>query len=152
MHKSATVDGTELFFQEIEGVGMAAATVLLLHGAAFTSQTWVELKTLIALGDAGFRVVALDLPGYGKSARHSSHLDKEQFLKSFMQVRIMLPFTPLILKRLQYVCVVGDFAGDRSGVSCARIAIYERHLRPSFSAALQRQHGRLRVSGTCWWA
>lgn len=41
--------------------------VLLLHGAAFSSKTWEELGTLALLADKRFRVVAVDLPGYGES-------------------------------------------------------------------------------------
>ncbi len=41
--------------------------VLLLHGAAFHSGTWVELGTVEALGAAGLRVIAVDLPGFGES-------------------------------------------------------------------------------------
>ena len=42
-------------------------TVLLLHGARFTSETWRELGTLELLADAGLRAVAVDLPGFGES-------------------------------------------------------------------------------------
>jgi len=55
--------------------------VLLLHGAAFHSGTWVELGTVDVLADAGFRVVAPDLPGFGKSPRGQA--DPTTFLRDF---------------------------------------------------------------------
>jgi len=44
-----------------------ARSVLLLHGAKFDAETWRRLGTLTALAKAGFRVIALDLPGFGMS-------------------------------------------------------------------------------------
>ncbi len=43
-------------------------SVLLLHGAKYHSGTWNDLGTLEKLADAGFRAVAIDIPGFGKSA------------------------------------------------------------------------------------
>jgi abhydrolase domain-containing protein 14 len=43
-------------------------SVLLLHGARYHSGTWNDLGTLEKLADAGFRAVAIDIPGFGKSA------------------------------------------------------------------------------------
>ena len=41
--------------------------VLLLHGARFEAETWRELGTLELLVRAGWRAVAVDLPGFGSS-------------------------------------------------------------------------------------
>jgi abhydrolase domain-containing protein 14 len=41
--------------------------VVLLHGANFSSQTWLKLGTLDLLAGNGHRVYALDMPGFGKT-------------------------------------------------------------------------------------
>jgi pimeloyl-ACP methyl ester carboxylesterase len=48
-----------------------STAILLLHGASFTAQTWSELGTLTWLAQQGYHVIALDLPGFGKSASFS---------------------------------------------------------------------------------
>jgi abhydrolase domain-containing protein 14 len=49
-------------------VASSEKVVLLLHGAAFTSQTWVsEVPTIASLAAMGHKVVAVDLPGFGKT-------------------------------------------------------------------------------------
>ena len=58
--------------------------VLLLHGMRFHSGTWQELGTLDVLAGAGFRVVALDLPGFGRS--DGGPVDPEGFLHDLLPV------------------------------------------------------------------
>jgi len=59
-------------------------SVLLLHGAKFDSDTWKKLGTLDVLAGAGFRAVALDLPGFGKSPRWT--FDRTKFLAELLPV------------------------------------------------------------------
>jgi pimeloyl-ACP methyl ester carboxylesterase len=64
-----TVEGSRVRYLEAGPAGGQA--VVLLHGMRFTSETWRELGTIEQLADAGYHVVALDLPGYGNSERSS---------------------------------------------------------------------------------
>lgn len=59
------VQGQSLFFREARPAGGQAArfSVLLLHGIRFSSETWQNLGTLHRLAQAGYRAVAIDLPG-----------------------------------------------------------------------------------------
>ncbi len=41
--------------------------VLMLHGMKFKARTWQDLGTIDLLAEAGYRVIALDLPGFGNS-------------------------------------------------------------------------------------
>jgi abhydrolase domain-containing protein 14 len=59
-----------------------APTVLLLHGGRFSSATWRKLGTLRYLAERGLRVVAVDLPGFGKTPR--SRQDPALFLAGLM--------------------------------------------------------------------
>jgi pimeloyl-ACP methyl ester carboxylesterase len=43
--------------------------VVFLHGAAFQATTWQELGTLALLAENGYRAIAVDLPGFGRSER-----------------------------------------------------------------------------------
>ncbi|XP_058144718.1 putative protein-lysine deacylase ABHD14B [Dasypus novemcinctus] len=63
------VQGQSLFFREARpGAGQTPRlSVLLLHGIRFSSETWQNLGTLHKLAQAGYRAVAIDLPGLGHS-------------------------------------------------------------------------------------
>jgi abhydrolase domain-containing protein 14 len=58
--------------------------VLLLHGAKFDSSTWNELGTLESLAQAGYRAVALDIPGFGRSPGWA--FDRDALLASLLPV------------------------------------------------------------------
>jgi abhydrolase domain-containing protein 14 len=83
----------------------ARPPLLLLHGARFTSETWRQLGTIDLLAGSGFRVIAVDLPGFGRSAASSLHgttlmveiarlvgLDRFTLLTPSMSGRHALPF------------------------------------------------------------
>src|SRR4051794_36923709 len=67
----------------LESGAPAWPTVLFLHGASFSSQTWQELGTLAFLAQHGYRVVAIDLPGFGQS--ESVELPPLDFLLAFLE-------------------------------------------------------------------
>jgi len=85
--KQVDVDGVKVFVQSAEPLSDEASgkTVLLLHGAAFTSQTWVDkVPTILTLAAMGHDVIAVDLPGYGKS-RSGRVSDNGEFLAELIQ-------------------------------------------------------------------
>lgn len=55
--------------------------VILLHGKRYTSQDWRQVGILEKLSMKGFHVIALDLPGYGKSEPLEGEI--EDFLLEF---------------------------------------------------------------------
>ncbi|KAI5937333.1 Protein ABHD14B [Manis javanica] len=98
---SIRVQDQSLFFREAApGCGQAAGlSVLLLHGIRFSSETWQTLGTLHRLAQAGYRAVAIDLPGLGRSKEAAApapigELAPSSFLAS---VRDALDLGPLVV-------------------------------------------------------
>jgi len=78
--------------------------VVFLHGASFQAETWRQTGSLETLSQAGYRAVAVDLPGFGQSppasvdhktwlARllDSLRLDKPAVVAPSMSGRVTLP-------------------------------------------------------------
>ncbi len=59
------VDGVRVHYQEVGEIG--ASPVILIHGFASSNLVWS--KVLLELAEAGFRVIAPDLLGYGYSGK-----------------------------------------------------------------------------------
>ncbi|KAM9326973.1 protein ABHD14A [Gastrophryne carolinensis] len=93
--RMATVSGDwPTFYREarprssVEGGPPERFTVLLLHGQSFTSKTWEDLGTLQILSEHGYRVLAIDLPGYGQSLQAqpvSSEKGRTDYLMHIME-------------------------------------------------------------------
>ena len=109
-----------------------APTVLLLHGARFSSETWRELGTLELLARKGYRALALDLPGYGKSEvpelSPAKTLSTLLPLVSERQVAIVSPSMsgrfslPLVASRPSYVAGFVPVAPGAIAANLSRIA------------------------------
>lgn len=93
------VDGCKapLFFRQSEPAsGEPRMSVLLLHGIRFSSENWLNIGTLDTLGRAGYRSVAIDLPGLGWSRSAEAptavgQLAPAQFLKDVCEQLNMAP-------------------------------------------------------------
>ncbi|CAL1536403.1 unnamed protein product [Lymnaea stagnalis] len=57
--------------------------ILFLHGASFTSQNWLEIKSLDHVANWGYRGVAIDLPGKGKTDAIAAS-ESGKFLDAFI--------------------------------------------------------------------
>jgi len=81
-----TVDHVEIQGHDVHYLAAGPKTgqsVLFLHGARYDSRTWRDLGTLEILADAGFRALAIDLPGFGESAGWK--IDEQVFLVELIE-------------------------------------------------------------------
>jgi len=86
------IDGAATFTQRADppqDVSPTGKVVLLLHGAAFTSQTWVDkVETMATLAALGHKVIAIDLPGFGKTKVYDKEAtqDKGSYLSAAIDI------------------------------------------------------------------
>ncbi len=72
--------GAELHF--LQAGAEHSRTVLLLHGARYSSENWRQLGTLEFLARQKYHVLALDLPGFGQSGE--TNTAPESFLSALL--------------------------------------------------------------------
>jgi len=86
--KFIDVFNSKIFVTNLKGSDDTRKKVILLHGMKFTSQTWKSIDTYAELEKAGFKVYAIDLPGYGKSEPLGSSRKEDILEEVFKQLNI----------------------------------------------------------------
>lgn len=76
-----TIQKTRIHY--LESGDNTSPIVIFLHGASFSSQVWQDIGSLKMLAEKGYCAIAVDLPGYGKSAQFSG--DRASFLLQFIE-------------------------------------------------------------------
>ncbi|MEP0549093.1 MAG: alpha/beta hydrolase [Rhodothermales bacterium] len=90
-------------------VGEGDETILLVHGLASNAGFW--RYTIQDLADAGYRVVAVDLPGFGKSAKGAYPYDMTFYAETLARFIQALDLDPLVY--------VGHSMGGQVGITLA---------------------------------
>jgi pimeloyl-ACP methyl ester carboxylesterase len=79
--RSVVIGGSEVHY--LESGPREAPVLLLLHGGRFTSETWRDLGTINRFAISSVRVVAVDLPGFGRSP--GTTVAPNEFLARFIE-------------------------------------------------------------------
>lgn len=114
----------------------AGLPILLLHGGRFQAETWRKTGTLEALSAAGFHVIAVDLPGFGKTPRTQTkpgawlgklvdamHLDRPVVVSPSMSGRFAMPFVVEHSDRLRGFVAVAPVNIKQHETALARISV-----------------------------
>lgn len=125
------IEGGQVYFREAGDQG--CRPVVLLHGASFTSATWEEIGTLDVLAQAGYHVIAVDLPGFGRSSpSHGSPRTWLRVLLDVMKVERPVIVSPSMSGRYALPMVTEDPERVSGFVAVAQVGI------PGFAAQLHR--------------
>lgn len=101
---TVSVDGCTLHYLEAGEGG--EEVIVLLHGMKFNAETWQELGTMDFLAAQGFKVVAVDMPGFGKSPECEKV--SVEILHAFLQVM-----------SLSKVILIGPSMGGKTSIEYA---------------------------------
>lgn len=103
------VDGVRIHYQE-QFISKNSEVIILLHGFCSSTYTWKDCFT--PLVEAGYRVIALDLKGFGFSEKP---LDKRYDIKD--QVNIVVRFMDSL--GIKQAIFVGNSYGGAISMACA---------------------------------
>ncbi len=92
---TVSVGGASIRYQTAGLSDDAPLTFLFLHGAAFTSETWIENGILAGSSDGDAQSIAIDLPGYGES--ESPSLSDEEFVPEAIRSLGLTPEETIIV-------------------------------------------------------
>ena len=98
--------------------------VVLLHGATLTSETWEETGTIQTLASAGYRVIAVDLPGLGRSDENRG--PRATWLRSFLDsagIKKPVIVSPSMSGGLSLPFLIEEPEGAAGFVAVAPVAI-----------------------------
>ncbi|KUO71968.1 MAG: alpha/beta hydrolase [Desulfosporosinus sp. BRH_c37] len=92
--KSVNFEGSLIHYL-ICGAENPSDWVVLLHGKRFTAENWRESGLLNQLEKENFKVIALELPGYGMTEKLHKERSFEEFITEFLK-QLALPAFHLI--------------------------------------------------------
>ncbi len=129
-----TLDAGGCSLHVLEAGSTSGKPVILLHGKNFQAQTWLELGTMDVLADLGLRVLAVDMPGYGKSGAcdlsytdvlvclcETEHVDKAIFIGPSMGGKTVLEFAIAHPEKIEGLVLIGAVGVAENRKSLSRI-------------------------------